>query len=227
MFKIKHIEPQSETALGIYFDECAEMALSISLLSEYLREHLTGVVDLIPCTASLFIEFDILKTNSEQVDREVRLYLDKFDLGVNNGRELPIVELPIYYHPDVAPDLCSLAEQKNLTVDEVIQIHSGGNYKVSSLGFAPGFAYLSGMDPRLAAPRLNSPKTVSKGSLGIADQQTAVYPNESPGGWVIIGNCPLNLFDIDADPITPFKVGMTVRFKSITREEFLAKGGKL
>ena len=225
MLKIKHIEIQSETALSIYFDD--GVSLEISLLSEYLRECLSGVIEIIPCSASLFLEFHVLKTNIEELVKEIRKHLLSFEVSGGRAVNQELLELPIYYHPDVAPDLVELAKQKNLSIDDVIQIHSEASYIVSSLGFAPGFAYLSGMDPRLAAPRLSSPKTVAKGSLGIADQQTAVYPNQSPGGWVIIGNCPLILFDIDTDPITPFKVGTTVRFQPITREEFLVKGGEL
>jgi KipI family sensor histidine kinase inhibitor len=224
MLKIKHTEIQSETALSVYFDGGA---LEIAQLAEYLRERLSGVVEIIPCQASLFIEFHVLKTNSDQLMKAIRQHLLSFEVNEGNESNQETLELPIYYHPDVAPDLIELARQKKLSIEEVIQIHSEAIYTVTSLGFAPGFAYLSGMDSRLAAPRLSSPKTVAKGSLGIADQQTAVYPNQSPGGWVIIGNCPLILFDIDADPITPFKVGTTVRFKPITREEFLAKGGEL
>ena len=224
MLQIKHIETQSETALSIYFDEGA---LEIAMLAEYLRERLSGVIEIIPCHASLFIEFHVLKTNSDELVKAIRLHLLSFEVNGDEGVNQELLELPIYYHPDVAPDLIELAKQKKLSIDEVIQIHSEASYTVTSLGFAPGFAYLSGMDPRLAAPRLSSPKTVAKGSLGIADQQTAVYPNQSPGGWVIIGNCPLSFFDIDADPVTPFKIGVTVRFNSITREEFLAKGGEL
>lgn len=224
MLKIKHIETQSETALSVYFDGGA---LEIAHLAEYFRERLSGVIEIIPCHGSLFIEFHVLKTSTHELVKAIRLHLLSFEVSGNEGVNQGLLELPIYYHPDVAPDLIELAKQKNLSIDEVIQIHSEASYTVTSLGFAPGFAYLSGMDPRLATPRLSSPKTVAKGSLGIADQQTAVYPNESPGGWVIIGNCPLSLFDIDADPITPFRVGTTVKFKPITREEFLAKGGEL
>jgi KipI family sensor histidine kinase inhibitor len=227
MLKIKHIEKQSETALSIYFHEGDDLSLEIALLSEYLRERLSGVIDIIPCSLSLFIEFHILKTDAEELVKEIRLHISNFDVSESKAVRQEMLELPIYYHPDVAPDLEELARQKNLSIDEVIKIHSEANYTVNSLGFAPGFAYLSGMDDLLASPRHSSPRKVAKGSLGIADLKTAVYPNESPGGWVIIGNCPLTLFDIDADPNTPFQVGMKVRFKPITREEFLAKGGEL
>ncbi len=224
MLKIKHTETQSETALSVYF---GGGALEIAQLAEYLRERLLGVIEIIPCSASLFIEFHVLKTNSDQLIKAIRQHLLSFEVKEGGELNRETLELPIYYHSEVAPDLIELAKQKKLSIEDVIQIHSEASYTVTSLGFAPGFAYLSGMDTRLAAPRLSSPKTVAKGSLGIADQQTAVYPNQSPGGWVIIGNCPLTLFDIDADPITPFKVGTIVRFKPITREEFLAIGGEL
>ena len=226
MLEVKHIDYQSETTLCVYFGDRIEiqLALEIAQLAELIRIKIDGLMEVIPSSTSLFIEFHTLQTDTKTITRKLRKTLTMFQFQRDANQHL---ELPIYYHPEVAPDLINLADKNNLTVDEVIQMHSDGIYTVSSLGFAPGFAYLAGIDPRLATPRLNTPKNVTKGSLGIADYQTAIYPKSSPGGWSIIGNCPVTLFDLKDTPITPFSIGMTVKFKPVTRENFLKQGGEL
>jgi len=110
----------------------------------------------------------------------------------------------------------------------VIDLHTGTDYRVYAIGFAPGFAYLGEVDERIAAPRLATPRArVARGSVGIAERQTAVYPSDSPGGWNLIGRCPVPLFDARAHPPMPVSVGDTVRFESVSRERFLALGGDL
>ncbi|GAL06566.1 allophanate hydrolase 2 subunit 1 [Photobacterium aphoticum] len=139
-----------------------------------------------------------------------------------------LIALPVYYGRDVGPDLQAVAEHAGLSVEEVIAIHSGQTYTVCAIGFAPGFAFLASVDARIAMPRQVTPRQqVPAGSVGIANQQTAVYPNASPGGWQIIGNCPVGLFSPDATPMTPFSVGDTVQFTPIDREAFLQQGGEL
>ena len=102
----------------------------------------------------------------------------------------------------------------------MIAIHSGTDYRVYMLGFAPGFPYLGGMDERIATPRLASPRIrVPAGSVGIAETQTGVYPQVSPGGWRLIGNTPVSLFDPTADPPVPFLPGSFIRFVPVTEKE--------
>jgi len=226
MLEIKHIAYQSETTLCVYFGESIDidLALEIAQFAEHLRTQVDSLLEVIPSYTSVFLEFHILKTNANLLESQIHKQLTKFEFKNNQVNHL---ELPIYYHPEVAPDLIDLADKNKLTVNQVVQIHSETTYTVTSLGFAPGFAYLAGLDPRLATPRLSSPKNVAQGSLGIADNQTAIYPKGSPGGWSIIGNCPVSLFDLNSNPITPFTIGMTVSFKPITREDFLEQGGQL
>ena len=223
----------SETTLSFYFIEVVddEIVLEIADLTKCVRDNVEGCIEVVACGTSMFVEFHVIQTDAEKVTREVIDLLDKF----NNSKheevtEVKKIELPVYYGAEVAVDLAMLAEEKKLTVDEVVKIHSNAVYKVISLGFAPGFAYLSGLDERLVIPRMSTPKTVTKGSLGIADRQTAVYPKTSPGGWVIIGNCPVELFDVRAgnvEEISPFEVGAEVRFVPVSRDEFIKLGGQL
>jgi KipI family sensor histidine kinase inhibitor len=145
--------------------------------------------------------------------------------GASEGRT---VVLPVYYHPEVGEDLLTLAERAGLSTDEVVALHSGGEYRVYAIGFAPGFAYLGQVDKRIAAPRLATPRQkVPRGAVAIADRQTAVYPAVSPGGWNLIGRCPVRMFDPQAEPIMPVQVGDIVRFEAIGRQEYLSMGGEL
>ena len=110
----------------------------------------------------------------------------------------------------------------------MVTLHAGVEYRVYAIGFAPGFAYLGQVDERIAAPRLATPRPrVPRGSVAIADRQTAVYPSESPGGWNLIGRCPVAMFDPAAEPAMPVTVGDRVRFEPVDRERFLALGGEL
>ncbi len=121
-----------------------------------------------------------------------------------------------------------LAEEKNLQVQEVIDLHVKELYSVYAIGFAPGFAYMGQIDERLATSRLANPrKSVPKGSVAIADRQTAIYHLQSPGGWKILGRTPKAMFDVRYDGLSLLHVGDKVRFEPISKEQFLTLGGEL
>ncbi|MEQ8514779.1 MAG: allophanate hydrolase subunit 1, partial [Chromatocurvus sp.] len=125
-------------------------------------------------------------------------------------------------------DLNAVADRAGLSVGDIIDLHSGTEYRVYAIGFAPGFAYLGELDERLTTPRLTTPRQrVPRGAVAIADRQTAVYPAVSPGGWNLIGSCPQRMFDPARDPSMPVGVGDRVRFCPISRDEFLRAGGSL
>lgn len=186
----------------------------------------SDLVDLVPSYASLLIIYDPLRTDHLSVAHRVReAVANSVGTGASEGRT---VILPVYYHPEVGEDLPALAERAGLSTDEVVALHSGGEYRVYAIGFAPGFAYLGQVDERIAAPRLATPRQkVPRGAVAIADRQTAVYPAVSPGGWNLIGRCPVRMFDPQAEPIMPVQVGDIVRFEAIGRQEYLSMGGEL
>src|SRR5699024_5992541 len=127
--------------------------------------------------------------------------------------------LPVCYDPLVAPDLDLVSKQKKLSRSQVIAIHCAGEYRVFMIGFLPGFPYLGGLDKRLEIPRKEQPRRkVAAGSVGIAGSQTGIYPQESPGGWQIIGRCPIPLFDPLADPPCPIAPGDVIKFREIGLE---------
>jgi KipI family sensor histidine kinase inhibitor len=140
----------------------------------------------------------------------------------NEEEEIKIVEFPTVYGGEYGPDINFVAEHNNITVDEVIKIHTGTDYLVYMMGFTPGFTYLGGMSNKIATPRLSSPRTkIPAGSVGIAGAQTGMYPSETPGGWQLIGRTPLKLYDPDKEPPVMLSAGDYVRYVSVSEEEYL------
>lgn len=138
----------------------------------------------------------------------------------NHSKE-NIVKIPVLYGGEEGPDLEYVANYHNLTPEEVIHIHSSQDYLVYMLGFAPGFPFLGGVDPRVATPRKETPRqAIAPGSVGIAGEQTGVYPLETPGGWQIIGRTPRKLFLPEQSPPTLLQPGDKIRFVPITNERY-------
>jgi KipI family sensor histidine kinase inhibitor len=218
-----------EAALIVYLGEesSPELCARVQALESALREAMGELlVDLIPSYASVLVHFDPLRTDHYHVSRTVRERCARLgDSAVAEGR---LVEIPVYYHPQSGADLEALARRCGLDWEEVVAIHSAGEYRVYAIGFAPGFAYLGDVDERIAAPRLATPRTaVPRGAVAIADRQTAVYPARSPGGWNLIGLSPQRMFNAEADPPMPVRVGDLVRFTPMDRDSFLSAGGEL
>ena len=185
------------------------------------------LIDLVPSYASLLVIYDAMRTDHMSVSTCILEAVRNLESSTT-ASEGQTIALPVYYAPEVGQDLQALATRANITVEEVIQIHSAMEYRVYAIGFAPGFAYLGEVDERIAAPRLATPRTkVPRGAVAIADRQTAVYPAVSPGGWNLIGRCPVRMFNPDSDPIMPVSVGDRVRFEPIERARYLELGGEL
>ncbi|HEY7865190.1 MAG TPA: 5-oxoprolinase subunit PxpB [Psychromonas sp.] len=224
------IKRVSETHAMIYLGDtiAPERASLIGSLSEKIRlEFAAGIIEVVPSYTSIMIEFNLLKMPYSTLEARLTELLVCFKQS-SQQKQQKIIELPVYYHPDVAPDLQTLAEAKNLSVQQVIDIHCQSDYTVCTIGFSPGFAFLGSVDQRIVMPRHASPRLkIPAGSVGIADRQTAVYPDDSPGGWQIIGNCPITLFNPERDPMMSFSVGDKVRFKSVSLEEFTQQGGQI
>jgi KipI family sensor histidine kinase inhibitor len=247
--KIK-INLAGENALIIYFSDQASASVAATILKaqQLIRQNLMTqdchiVIDIVPSYASIMVMYDMELSDHHEVRIKLRALLNDVaalagdvsadDELANNETSTDdlnadVIELPVYYGEEAGPDLEVIAKRASLSIEEVIEIHQAQAYRVYAIGFAPGFAYLGEVDPRIAAPRLSTPRLkVPKGAVAIADRQTAVYPNVSPGGWNIIGLCPVDMFNPDAEPIMPVKVGDKVRFKPIAKETFLAMGGEI
>lgn len=133
----------------------------------------------------------------------------------------PVLEIPVLYGGEWGPDLDFVASHNKISTAEVIDLHTAPEYLVYMIGFAPGFPYLGGMNELISAPRKDTPgMKIAAGSVGIAGQQTGIYPIETPGGWQIIGRTPLNLFDLNREVPAFLKAGDRVRFVAISEKEF-------
>ena len=131
------------------------------------------------------------------------------------------VELPVCYHPDLAPDIEEVARKAGLSIEATAELHAAGDYRVLMIGFAPGHAYMSGVDARLAVPRRATPRAmVAPGSVAIAHDQAVVYPYAISGGWSVIGRTPLTLFDARREKPSLLAAGDRVRFRILSLEEF-------
>lgn len=228
------IHVAGENSLIIYFpgkeggDEAsATVAAEVQATTNALRDCLADVlIDLIPSYASLLVIFDVYKCDHLFIRNAIRNAVETKAQEQGDGET--VVTLPVYYSAESGPDLKLISERSGLSVEEVISLHQAEEYRVYAIGFAPGFAYLGQVDERIASPRIATPrKYVPKGAVGIADRQTAVYPAASPGGWNLIGLCPVPMFTPEGESLMPVAVGDRVRFQAINREEFLAMGGEI
>jgi len=223
------IEIAGENSLIIYFSEKmnAEVVTKVHQAQLLIKQEMSHcIIDLIPSYTSLLVVFNLVKVDHHQVANKLQMLLK--NIQANNETQGVIIELPVYYAIESGPDLTVIAKHANLPLEEIVSIHQQQEYHVYAIGFAPGFAYLGQIDERIAMPRLSTPRMkVPKGAVAIADRQTAVYPSTSPGGWNIIGNCPVEMFNANKKPNMPVQVGDRVKFKAISRDEFLALGGVL
>jgi inhibitor of KinA len=184
-----------------------------------LKERLPGLLlDAVPAYASLLLIFDPLKTSASQLQNAIdRLFhgLDDFDIPAPT-----IFEIPVVYGEEYGPDLKWVSRYHGISVEEVIHLHTETVYRVFMIGFSPGFPYLGELPEALETPRKETPRTaVPKGSVGLAQKQTGIYPSPSPGGWQIIGRTPLELFNPSKEPPALLQMGDRVRFRRIDEAE--------
>lgn len=160
---------------------------------------LPGVIDIVPAFASVLVRFDDTRIDEATLGEHIKGLLaaeQPVDGPATRRHEVPVV-----YGGEHGPDLERLAASHGLSVAEVVKRHAAPLYRVYFLGFMPGFAYLGGLDPSIASPRLDSPRVrVPAGAVGIAGDQTGIYPLASPGGWQLIGRSNVRLWDIGRDP---------------------------
>jgi inhibitor of KinA len=195
-----------------------------------------GIVELAPAYTSIGVFFDpiaIAKHRAkpdqpfewlaERVREVLAAGIERGRRGKSRKSDVRLVEIPVCYDPDFAPDLDHVARRAELLTNEAIHLHSTAEYRVACIGFVPGFPFLTGLPKNLATPRRDTPrKEIPPGSVGIGGAQTGIYPLRSPGGWNLIGRTPLQLFDPIKNPPALLRAGDRVRFHAITREEFAA-----
>lgn len=207
------IFPLGDSALTIEFGNEISIGLndrSIALARNLSEHPLDGMIEAVPAYASVTVFYESGLTNFAIV----RKLVEESVPSIASTEETPtLVEIPIKIGGDFSPDLNRVVNYSSLNEAEVLDVYFSRTYRIYMLGFLPGFAYMGEVDDRIAAPRLETPRTkVAQGSIGIAGKQTGVYPLESPGGWNIIGRTDLTMFDPSADQPCLLKPGDEVRF---------------
>ncbi|EPN4953168.1 allophanate hydrolase subunit 1 [Vibrio diabolicus] len=216
----------SECSIFIKFDEnISENA--VGELARNIKDTLASIImNVVPSYQTILIDYLPFRINEKDLVHKLHQMIRQFDTQSLSLVQPNHITIPVYYSEETALDL-SRFQDRGLSLDALISLHTQAEYAVSAIGFAPGFAFLSDVDTQLHMPRLATPRTrVPAGSVGIADSKTAVYPSDSPGGWNIIGRSPLHLFS-DTPPFIPFEVGDKVTFSAISKQKFIELGGVL
>ena len=184
-------------------------------------EPVKSIRNLHPAYCSLLIKFDALRMQHEELEAILREYLERLEeVKLPEQRR---VEIPVCYGGEFGPDLAEVCVMRGLTEAQAVELHASVEYLVYFLGFVPGFAYLGELPKELVTPRLAAPrKRVPAGSVGIAGNQTGVYPFATPGGWRLIGRTPLKMFRAGRDGLSLVSIGDHVRFTPIPHEQFAA-----
>lgn len=189
------------------------------LKKSLLAAKVAGVREMIPTYRSLLVEYNPSVISMQDLSR--RIEAASLEGAGVEAEKKRVLEIPCCYGGQYGEDLAGLAELTGLSEKEIIDIHAGTEYRVYMLGFLPGFVYLGGMDERIAAPRLKSPRvSIPAGSVGIGGSQTGVYPMASPGGWRLIGMTPVDFYDPKREKPVLCEAGDYIRFVPISPEEY-------
>jgi inhibitor of KinA len=189
------------------------------------KNNFSGFIEMVPAYNSLAIFYNVatikkqyapLRTAFEFVKDLIEEKIKSIKVLKQQNQKL--ISIPVYYNGE---DLSAVATQQGLSVEDIIHIHTSIPYRVFMIGFLPGFPYMGKVDERIAVARHASPRTnVQAGSVGIAGLQTGIYPLQSPGGWQLIGQTPIKIFDVKKNDPSLLKPGDRVQFISISKETF-------
>jgi inhibitor of KinA len=224
------IFPLGDNAILIDFGNELNESINQKLLEIFRKiknQNMPGVLDVVPAYSSLTIHYDVMKIFEKAggktvfdiiTDQVKKIVEDDIEISFEQNRKISI---PVCYDQEFGVDLSYLASEKDLSVQDVIQLHTAKSYRVYMIGFLPGFPYMGEVDQRIQIPRKENPRTnVEAGSVGIAGAQTGIYPLQSPGGWQIIGRTPVLLFNKEKTAPVLLQPGDEIKFFSISKHEF-------
>ena len=183
------------------------------------KSGIPGIVETVPTYRSLLVHY-----KPEVIGYKAITEKFKSLMGTLDNIEIPpptVIEIPVLYGGEMGPDIENVASHNGKTVEEVIKIHTSQEYLIYMIGFVAGFPYLGGMSKEIATPRLKEPRVkIDGGSVGIAGEQTGIYPLDSPGGWQLIGPTPFKLYDAEREKPVLLEAGQYIKFRSISQKEF-------
>lgn len=196
------------------------------MVYEHIKQHIIAeefpwIIEFVASERALTLYYNSLQVGFRDCKRAIEACLESFDSGEKRFSKTKTIVLPVCYEANCDNDLYEVSRLTNLDVEEVIQSHLMSEFMVSAVGFVPGFAYLKGLDEKIQLARKSSPrKRVPKGAVAIAEDYSAVYPTESPGGWHILGLCPLPMFDLNRKTPNRLQVAKKVKFERIDIHQF-------
>lgn len=221
------IYPCGDHAVTVQFGNSISTAVNARIMSLFRvlqEEKPPFILDIIPAYHTVTVVYDaasLTKLYGSANRHVTEMLRDRCTKAIGILPTPRKISIPVCYAPAMAPDLQELAASKNISTEEIVRMHTGASYRVYMIGFLPGFAYMGKLDEKLVAPRKTSPRrSVPGGSIGIAGEQTGIYPFDSPGGWQLIGRTPLKMFDPSKPDPCLLQAGDEVRFYSISLSEF-------
>lgn len=217
------IIPYGEDALLVQLEQVISQEVHAqikSLSNQIVQNGIEGVIGQTPAYASLLVQYDTAAVTYEQLSERIGMLSTESDKAVETSSTT--WHLPVCYNTDYALDHEHISVQTGLSFGKIVEIHTSQAYDVYMIGFQPGFGYMGIVPEEIQINRLNTPrKRVPQGAVGIAGKQTGVYPADSPGGWGIIGQCPVLMFDPDRKRSSLLRAGDQVKYQPITKEEML------
>jgi KipI family sensor histidine kinase inhibitor len=203
------LKTAGSSALLVCLDGLEQVA---GLYRELQNDPPAGFVDAIPAAETVMVVYDPVHTQAATIGAWLEAAVERSDVYEAIADQGPVITIPVIYD---GPDLAEVACRADLSVEEVVRRHAAGEYVVAFCGFAPGFGYLTGLDPALALPRRTVPRTrIPAGSVAIADRFTSVYPSNSPGGWHLLGRSTTVMWDLERQPPALLTPGTRVRFEA-------------
>ncbi len=217
------ILPSGDTALAVEFGSTIDTAINHRVLSldrAVARESIRGIVETVPTYRSLLVHYDPVAIGFSEISERM---LELAELPADTAIESRRWRIPVVYGGDYGIDLDDVARAHGISTDEVIKHHSASEYLVAMIGFTPGFAYLSGLDPSIATPRRENPRTETPaGTISIGGAQACVQCLAAPSGWHLLGRTPVRTFHPKRDPVFLLEPGDAVTFHAIASQEFEA-----
>ncbi|MGX5790648.1 5-oxoprolinase subunit PxpB [Staphylococcus equorum] len=214
----------NEQTIMIYFEERIDPDTfqKVQHVEQYIKaQNNPAIIEVVSSYRAIMLTIDITKSDLTYIIKA--LNLNQMDITKFNDTAIPTqtINIPVLYGGSYGQDIQEVASHNNLTTKEVIRIHTENTYLIYMLGFMPGFPFLGGLDTQLHTPRRQEPRTsIHAGSVGIANNQTGLYPKESPGGWQIIGRTPIRVFDIHREPMCLYGAGDYIKFYAIEEETY-------